>query len=89
MSWPIPSPSTLAQRIAAAMLAQQFTASDGSTVRLDSNAPQTLEQVLSTVWALALSEVYGHIRDSLLEMMVTTATENGLLPEHAEMWSTP
>lgn len=89
MSWPIPSPSTLAQRIAAAMLTQQFTASDGSIVRLDPNAPQTLEQVLSTVWALALSEVYGHIRDSLLEMMVTTATENGLLPEHAEMWSTP
>lgn len=89
MSWAIPTTRTLAQRLAASMLAQQFVAADGAVVRLDPNAPQTLEQVLSVVWTLALSEVYSTIRDQLLEMMVTTATADGLLPQHAEMWGVP
>ncbi|MFT9399804.1 baseplate J/gp47 family protein [Acetobacter sp.] len=89
MSWAIPTTRTLAQRLAASMLAQQFTAADGTTVRLDPNAPHTLENVLGVVWALALSEVYSAVRDQLLEMMVTTATVNGLLPQHAEMWGVP
>ncbi|MDN7351754.1 baseplate J/gp47 family protein [Acetobacter senegalensis] len=89
MSWQIPTTRTLAQRLAASMLAQQFVAADGTVVRLDPNAPHTLEQVLGVVWALALSEVYSAIRDQLLEMMVTTATADGLLPQHAEMWGVP
>lgn len=71
------------------MLAQQFVAADGTVVRLDPNAPNTLEQVLGVVWTLALSEVYSAIRDQLLEVMVTTATADGLLPEHAKMWGVP
>lgn len=71
------------------MLAQQFTAADGTIVRLDPNAPHTLENVLGVVWSLALSEVYSAMRDQLLEMMVTTATADGLLPQHAEIWGVP
>lgn len=89
MSWAIPTTQTLAQRLAASMLAQQFVAADGTVVRLDPNAPHTLEQVLGVVWTLALSEVYSTIRDQLLEMMVTTATADGLLPQHAKMWGVP
>lgn len=89
MSWAIPTTRTLAQRLAASMLAQQFTAADGTLVRLDPNAPNTLENVLGVVWTLALAEVYSAVRDELLEMMVTTATENGLLADHAEMWGVP
>ncbi|ATJ89435.1 hypothetical protein HK16_10580 [Acetobacter senegalensis] len=89
MSWAIPTTRTLAQRLAASMLAQQFVAADGTVVRLDPNAPHTLEQVLGVVWTLALSEVYSAIRDQLLEMMVTTATDDGLLSQHAEEWGVP
>ncbi|WP_086652298.1 baseplate J/gp47 family protein [Acetobacter cibinongensis] len=89
MSWAVPTTRALAQRLAANMLSQQFTASDGTVVRLDPNAPNTLENVLGVVWTLALAEVYSAIRDELLEMMVTTATADGLLPDHAEMWGVP
>lgn len=89
MTLPIPTTSTLAQRLAASMLQQQFVAADGTLVRLDPNAPHTLENVLAVVWTLALSEAYSVMRDQMLELMVTTATENGLLPQHGEMWGVP
>lgn len=85
----IPTTKQLVQRMASAMLAQPFVAADGTIVRLDPNAPGTLEQVLGTVWALAMREIYAWQRDYCLELMVTTATENGLLPQHAQEWSTP
>lgn len=89
MTLPIPTTLTIAQRLAATMLQQQFVAADGTTVRLDPNAPHTLENVLVVVWSLALSEAYSVMRDQMLELMVTTATENGLLPDHGEMWGVP
>ncbi|MCP1217120.1 baseplate J/gp47 family protein [Acetobacter orientalis] len=89
MTLPIPTTLTIAQRLAVTMLQQQFVAADGTTVRLDPNAPHTLENVLVVVWSLALSEAYSVMRDQMLELMVTTATENGLSPDHGEMWGVP
>jgi len=86
---PIPTPSALAQRFAAGLAQQTFTASDGSTVTLDATAPQTLEQALSVLMALGDYETYLYARDIGIELMVTTATENGLLPQHAEIWGVP
>ncbi|MCH4024046.1 MAG: baseplate J/gp47 family protein [Acetobacter sp.] len=89
MTAAIPTVSDLAQRFAAALLSRTFTAEDGSSVTLDANAPGSPEQVLSVVHAMALSEVYRYWRDFQLEMMVSTATETGLLPMHAQEWKTP
>jgi len=89
MTLPIPSPDTLAQRFAAALAQQEFTASDGSVVRLDATAPQTLEQALSIISALDLYQVYLYARDIGLELIVSTSTESGLLPNHAEIWGVP
>lgn len=89
MTLPIPAPATLAQRFAAWLAQQSFVASDGTTVRLDATAPQTLEQALSIVSALDLYQIYIYARDIGLELMVTTATEGGLLPQHAKIWGVP
>lgn len=89
MSAQIPTPSALAQRFAAALEAQSFTASDGSVVRLDATAPATFENALAILSSLSDYEVYLFLRDQLLELMVTTATEGGLLPQHAKMWGVP
>jgi len=85
----IPTPSALAQRFAAALAQQQFVASDGTLVTLDALAPATLERALAILSGLTDYEVYLYLRDQLLELMVTTATENGLLPQHAVIWRTP
>ncbi|CAI9120456.1 baseplate J/gp47 family protein [Brytella acorum] len=89
MTLPIPTPAALAQRFAAALAQQQFTASDGTIVTLDATAPQTLEQALSILMALGDYETYLYARDVGIELMVTTATENGLLPQHAQIWGVP
>ncbi|KXV00287.1 hypothetical protein AD929_11690 [Gluconobacter potus] len=92
MSAQIPSPATLAQRFAAALGSQQFTASDGTTVTLDATAPATLESALAILSGLSDYEIYLYLRDQLLELMVTTATVTpgtGLLPKHAEIWGVP
>ncbi|WP_122050349.1 baseplate J/gp47 family protein [Asaia bogorensis] len=89
MTLPIPTPSTLAQRFASALAQQTFSASDGTTVRLDATAPQTLEQAISIANALDLYQVYLYVRDIGLELMVTTASAGGLLPQHAVMWGVP
>jgi len=89
MTIAIPSPSTLAQRFAAGLAQQEFTASDGTTVRLDATAPQTLEQALSILFALADYETYLYVRDIGIELMVSTATLEGLLPQHAAIWGVP
>jgi len=85
----IPTPSALAQRFAAALAQQQFIASDGTLVTLDALAPATLESALAILSGLTDYEAYLYLRDQLLELMVTTATEKGLLPQHAQIWRTP
>ena len=89
MSVSIPTPAALAQRFVSALAAQQFTASDGTTVTLDATAPATLESALAILSGLSDYEIYLYLRDQLLELMVTTATENGLLPQHAAIWGCP
>ncbi|NVN45157.1 baseplate J/gp47 family protein [Asaia siamensis] len=89
MTLPIPTPAVLAQRFAAWLAQQSFVASDGTTVRLDATAPQTLEQAISIVSALDLYQIYLYARDIGLELMVTTATEGGLLPQHSKIWGVP
>lgn len=89
MSAPIPTPAVLSQRFAAALEAQSFTASDGSVVKLDATAPATLESALAILSALSSYETYLFLRDQLLELMVTTATEGGLLSQHGKMWGVP
>lgn len=89
MTLPIPTPAVLAQRFAAWLAQQSFVASDGTAVRLDATAPQTLEQAISIVSALDLYQIYLYARDIGLELMVTTATEGGLLPQHAKIWGVP
>ncbi|WP_336947400.1 baseplate J/gp47 family protein [Asaia sp. HN010] len=89
MTLTIPTPNALAQRFAAALAQQVFTASDGTQVRLDATAPSTLEQALSILLALADYETYLYARDIGLELMVKTATEQGLLPQHALEWGVP
>ncbi|EHH67556.1 baseplate J/gp47 family protein [Gluconobacter morbifer] len=89
MSASIPTPATLAQRFATALAAQQFTASDGTTVTLDATAPATLESALAILSALTDYEIYLYTRDQLLELMVTTATAQGKLPDHGQIWKRP
>lgn len=89
MSIPIPIPATLAQRFAAGLAQVTFTASDGTSVTLDATAPGTLEEALSVLRATGDYETYVYMRDLGLELMVTTATENGLLPQHAQVWKVP
>ncbi|GBR09525.1 baseplate J/gp47 family protein [Gluconobacter frateurii] len=89
MSAQIPTPQTLAQRFITALAGQQFQAQDGTIVTLDATAPATFEQVLAVLHGLSDYEIYLFIRDCLLEVIVTTATENGKLPDHALMWRTP
>ncbi|WP_336718548.1 baseplate J/gp47 family protein [Asaia bogorensis] len=89
MTLPIPSPATLAQRFVAGLAQQSFTASDGTRVTLDATAPQTLEQALSILLALADYETYLYVRDIGIELMVSTATVDGLLPQHAQIWGVP
>lgn len=89
MTLPVPTPSALAQRFATALAGQSFVASDGTTVTLDATAPMTLEQALSIIEGLGDYEIYLFARDIGLELMVTTATENGLLPAHVIIWKTP
>lgn len=85
----IPTPKQLAQRFASGLATVSFTASDGSQVVLDANAPGSLEQVLSIVAGLSGAEQYRYMRDWLLELMVTTATVDGLLPDHGTEWGVP
>lgn len=89
MTLPIPTPSVIAQRFAAGLSQQIFTATDGTQVKLDATAPATLEQALSVLLALGDYETYLYARDIGIELMVTTATENGLLPQHAAIWGVP
>lgn len=89
MTLAIPTPSTIAQRFAAWLAQNPVQADDGSLVTLDANAPGSVEQVLAGVTALEMAGVYRYVRDYCLELMVTTATENGLLPDHAIQWNTP
>lgn len=89
MTLAIPVPATIAQRFAAWLAQNPVQADDGSLVTLDANAPGSLEQVLAGVTALEMAGVYRYVRDYCLELMATTATENGLLPQHAIQWSTP
>ncbi|MBF0858790.1 baseplate J/gp47 family protein [Gluconobacter sp. LMG 31484] len=92
MSAQIPTPSALAQRFIAALSAQQFIASDGTTVTLDAMAPATFESALAILAGLTDYEIYLYLRDQLLELMVTTATVTpgtGLLPQHAKIWGVP
>jgi len=86
---PIPTPAALAQRFAAGLSQQTFVASDGSSVTLDATAPQTLEQALSVLYALGDYEAYLYMRDIARELMPTTATDVGLLPDHARVWGKP
>jgi uncharacterized phage protein gp47/JayE len=89
MTLPIPTPQELAARFCAALDGMTFTATDGSQVTLDGRAPNTLENVLAAINAMSLYGLYLTMRQLALELMVTTATENGLLPQHAIMWNTP
>ncbi|NHO33337.1 baseplate J/gp47 family protein [Acetobacter fallax] len=89
MTLEIPTPSTIARRFAAALLANPVTASDGSQVVLDANAPGSVEQVLGGAFSMEMTGVYRYARDWCLELMVTTATPNGLLPQHAVQWGVP
>ncbi|GBQ23523.1 hypothetical protein AA0472_1126 [Acetobacter estunensis NRIC 0472] len=89
MTLSIPAPATIAQRFAAWLLSNPVQAEDGSQVVLDANVPGSVEQVLASAIALEMAGVYRYARDWCLELMVTTATENGLLPDHAVEWSTP
>lgn len=89
MSVSIPTPEALAQRFAAALAQQRFVAADGTSVQLDATAPATFENALAILSALSNYEVYLYTRDQILEVMVTTATADGLLPQHAEMWGVP
>ncbi|MFT8896776.1 MAG: baseplate J/gp47 family protein [Acetobacter sp.] len=89
MTLTIPAPATIAQRFAAWLAQNPVLADDGSEVTLDANAPGSLEQVLAGVTALEMAGVYRYVRDWCLELMVTTATEAGLLSQHAIQWDTP
>lgn len=89
MTLAIPTPATIAQRFAAWLEQSPVLADDGTSVTLDANAPGSLEQVLAAVIAMEMAGVYRYARDWCLELMPTTATEEGLLPQHAVEWSTP
>ena len=89
MTAAIPTPAQIARRFAAGLAQQTFVASDGTSVTLDATAPSTLEQALSILMALGDYETYLYLRDIGLELMVTTATEAGLLPQHAQIWGVP
>jgi len=89
MTLSIPTPASLAQRFTAALAQQTFVAADGTVVKLDATAPATLEQALSILLALGDFETYLYVRDVGIELMVTTATERGLLPQHAQIWGVP
>ncbi|GBQ08959.1 baseplate J/gp47 family protein [Saccharibacter floricola] len=91
MSLSIPTPHELATRLATSLAQQSFTASDGSTVRLDATAPGTFEQVLSVVLGLADYETYLFLQGRALEFLPSTATvgPGGLLPQHADIWGVP
>ncbi|GAB6968407.1 baseplate J/gp47 family protein [Komagataeibacter kakiaceti JCM 25156] len=89
MTLSIPLPQTLFDRFCTALDGMTFTASDGTSVKLDARAPNTLENVLAAVHAMGLFGLYLTLQSLAKELMVTTATENGLLPQHAVMWGIP
>lgn len=89
MTWQIPTPAQITQRFTASLLTVSFTASDGSSVVLDANAPASVEQGLAVSAGLSQAESYRFARDHALEFFPTTATESGRLPDHAVDWRTP
>lgn len=89
MTLAIPTPQELAERFCSALDGMTFTASDGTLVKLDARAPNTLENVLAAIHAMGMYGLYLTLQALAKELMVTTATENGLLPQHAIMWSCP
>lgn len=89
MSVSIPTPTDLTRRLATALSRQDFTDTDGQTVRLDPTAPGTFEQILCVVLGLADYETYLYVQSLSLEFLPTTATVGGLLPSHAEVWGVP
>ncbi|OUJ14208.1 baseplate J/gp47 family protein [Acetobacter sp. DsW_063] len=89
MTLSIPTSAEIVRRFAAALQAMPVTADDGTSVVLDANVPGSVEQVLAAAFSLEMTGVYRYARDYCLELMVTTATENGLLASHALQWKTP
>lgn len=89
MTWQIPTPAQITQRFTASLLTVSFTASDGSSVVLDANAPASVEQGLAVSAGLSQAESYRFARDQALEFFVTTATLAGRLTDHAVQRGVP
>lgn len=89
MTWQIPTPAQITQRFTASLLTVSFTASDGSSVVLDANAPASVEQALAVGAGLSQAESYRFARDQALEFFVTTATLAGRLTDHAVQRGVP
>ncbi|WP_308719181.1 baseplate J/gp47 family protein [Komagataeibacter xylinus] len=89
MTLAIPTPDQIFARFAAFLDGQTFTATDGTLVTLDARQPNTYENVIAAAHASGLYEVYTFLRQVAAELMVTTATEDGLLSQHATQWGMP
>lgn len=82
MTWPLPQPDEIAERIAAGILLAFPDAPD-----LDPRAPDTMLGVLARTVALTLFDVHLHQRWLADQQMVDTATD--WLPRHADIWAIP
>lgn len=78
MTWPLPTPDQLSERMAAGLIAQ-FPEAD-----LDPRAPDTMVGVLARLWGMGLFETHLYLRYLAEQVMVDTATE--FLPRHAAIW---
>jgi uncharacterized phage protein gp47/JayE len=81
MSWPLPPPATIADRIASAMEASL----EAPDRRVDARSPNSVLSVLSRVVALALYEAWLYQRALAEDLMPDTARAD-MLERHANVW---
>lgn len=81
MTWPIPEPAAIAERVGAA-IEQAFEAGE---TRVDARSPNTVLGVLARVFAMAVFDLWLHQRALAEDLMPDTATGEAL-QRHADVW---